>query len=154
MDFYKRTFSAIVLLFLLSYGHPSYPSDPFNYGVLWNSFSKDVRLVYLKGFKDGIGHAYHTALFTWIGPEEAWKKPESERVKAVREAIFVMFDVDAVSVVMTELYKDPVNTFIDFLSMVYLARDKLQGEDIEKRLREKRNTAMLIHRYEQENKPK
>jgi hypothetical protein len=39
---------------------------------------------------------------------------------------------------MTSLYADPANTFIAHSSMIYIARDKLGGKDIETLLRKAR----------------
>jgi len=36
---------------------------------------------------------------------------------------------------MTNLYKDPSNTYIRYNSMLYIARDKLGGKDVEPALR-------------------
>lgn len=35
---------------------------------------------------------------------------------------------------MTELYKDPANSFISFSKMIFLSRDKLRGDNIEESL--------------------
>ena len=39
---------------------------------------------------------------------------------------------------MTNLYSDPANTYVRFDSMVYIARDKLSGKDVDPALRHAR----------------
>jgi hypothetical protein len=41
---------------------------------------------------------------------------------------------------MTDLYRDPANTLIQFAAMIYIARDKLDGKDVEPALRAARQT--------------
>lgn len=100
-------------------------TDRVDFGRQWKSWSNQTRLVYMAGFVDG-GSATYLAVFNDLS---------SERREALRKATAVMYDSEAIADVMTDLYKDPANTFIRHDAMVYIARDKLDGNDIEGRLR-------------------
>ena len=101
---------------------------PYSYGRQWNSWSPSSRLIYLQGFRDGQSHTY----FALLGD-----LPGSRR-EALRLETFTMFDGDVLSNVITSLYADPANTFVQNDEMVYIARDKLSGKDVELMLRSAR----------------
>jgi hypothetical protein len=96
-----------------------------NFGGQWNSWSTNDRLVYLSGFMDGQSETYSTLLSDL---------PEGSRER-LRKATFLFYDLDVIRDVITDVYRDPANTFIRFSSIVYVARDKLDGKDVESRLR-------------------
>lgn len=60
------------------------------------------------------------------------------RQEALRLETFTFYETDALRDVMTSLYSDPANTYISFGSMIYVARDKLSGKDVEPILRKAR----------------
>lgn len=101
-----------------------------NYGRRWNAWSGESRSIYLEGFVDGQSHTY--LLLTNDLPKD--------RRESLRMQTFTFYDGSAIRDVMTSLYSDPANTYITFDSMVYIARDKLAGQDIESRLREARKS--------------
>jgi hypothetical protein len=97
----------------------------FNFGHQWNAWSNSSRSIYLEGFVDGQSNTY--LLLQNDLPKE--------RREPHRQQTFAFFDSDALRDVMTSLYSDPANTYIRYDSMVYIARDKLAGMDIEPKLR-------------------
>jgi hypothetical protein len=99
-----------------------------NYGHQWNMWSNRDRLVYLSGFVDGQNH-------TVTSLEDAL--PAESRERLVRNT-FTLYRTNTLLDVMTSLYADPANTFITHASMIYMARDKLAGKDIEVSLRNAR----------------
>ncbi len=56
--------------------------------------------------------------------------------------------------VVTDLYKDPANSFIDATDMIFLAQDKLRGENIEDDLARKRKWAVELHNLIEESNKK
>jgi hypothetical protein len=64
----------------------------------------------------------------------------SARREQVRLATFTFYDEPALANVMTDLYRDPANTYIEYGAMVYVARDKLSGREVESRLRQARQS--------------
>lgn len=97
----------------------------FNYGRQWNTWSNLSRSVYLQGFVDGQSNTYRVL---------SNDLPAARR-EPLRLQTFTFYDADALRDVMTNLYSDPSNTYIRYDSMVYLARDKLSGKNIEPALR-------------------
>ena len=84
-----------------------------------------VRSMYLEGFKDGQSHTYMAMIDDVL----------QNRKEALRLKTFTMYEGSALRDVMTSLYSDPANTYISFDAMVYIARDKLSGKDIEPMLK-------------------
>jgi hypothetical protein len=101
----------------------------FQYGTRWLAWSELERRIYLFGFVDG-GSVYLDFVF---------RQPEQVR-KEVLDRAAVKYDDEVLSPVITSLYRDPANVYIRTDSMVYIARDKLAGQDVEPRLRTARRT--------------
>lgn len=99
-----------------------------NFGHEWTAWSDGERSIYLEGFIDGQGHTFF--LF--------WNVVSPARRAALRLQSFTFYDRNAIRDVMSSLYSDPANTYITFDAMVYIARDKLSGKDIEMNLRHAR----------------
>jgi len=102
----------------------------FNYGQEWTAFSNPMRWVYLRGFVDGQSNTYLAMI----------DDVQLDRRETLRLQTFTFFDAVALSAVMTSLYADPANAFIRYEAMVYIARDKLNGNDVEPSLRHARET--------------
>ena len=119
--------------------------EMFNFGKYWFQLPPVARSAYVDGIVDGVGYAYFEAASEWLPPGEITKKPEPEKVAKVRKKIFIMVDRDTIISVMTDLYRDPANTFIDTKDMLYIARDKLLGERIDDRLISARKEAVELH---------
>jgi len=100
----------------------------FNYGREWNTWSNVSRSIYLAGFVDGQSNTY-LAVLNDLPPE---------RREALRLQTFTFYESDSLREVMTSLYSDPANTYIRHDAMVYIARDKLDGKDVEPTLRRAR----------------
>ena len=101
-----------------------------NYGREWSVWSNGSRSIYLEGFVDGQSHTY--LLLQNDVP--------AERREPLRLRTFTFYDSTVIRDVMTSLYADPANTYVAFDSMVYIARDKLAGKEIEAALRDARRT--------------
>jgi hypothetical protein len=98
------------------------------YGRQWNTWSNTDRSIYLIGFVDGQSRTYNSLLYDL----------PAERREPLRLKTFTFYRNGALLDVMTSLYSDPANTYIALGSMVYVARDKLAGKDIEVLLRNAR----------------
>ena len=118
----------VTCIFLASSGTAQQDLVLVNYGQRWNGWSADRHWVYLEGFIDG-----QSGTFFRLS-----KEIPPERVQPLREESFVVYDVGVLADVITSLYADPANTYINFESMIYIARDKLSGKDIDIRLRRAR----------------
>lgn len=103
---------------------------PYNYGAEWIAWSDEVRDIYIIGFNEGTRHTYREAEF---------HLPVDAR-DTVLAQIAMVYQIAQLRDVMTNLYRDPANTFINYGAMVYMSRDKLNGVDIENALREARRS--------------
>ena len=110
--------------------------EPVNNGKEWKRWPNSFRSVYIDGFRDGQSHTY-IAIYSDLS---------ATRREALRQETFTFYETDALRDVMTSLYSDPANTYIGFDSMIYLARDKLSGKDIEPMLRDARQNGRTYTR--------
>jgi hypothetical protein len=140
-----KTIVLVILLALCARPDAVRAGEIFNYGKYWFQLPPVARSAYVDGIVDGGGYAYFQAASEWLPPGEITKKPEADKVAKVRKKIFIMVDRDTIISVMTDLYKDPANTFIDSKDMLYIARDKLLGEKIDDRLLSARKEAAELH---------
>ena len=99
-----------------------------DHGRQWNSWSKLDRLIYLEGFVDGQSNT-----FLILSPDLP-----ADRRKPLTQRTFTFYKKGALVDVMTSLYSDPANTYVAPQSMVYIARDKLGGNDTGPSLRDAR----------------
>ena len=99
-----------------------------NYGHKWNAWSNESRSTYLEGFVDGQSNTY-LLILNDLPPE---------RREALRLRTFTFYENGVLRDVMTSLYSDPANSYVRYDSMVYIARDKIGGKDIETALRSAR----------------
>jgi len=128
----RRWYSIALITFCaLGAGNLSAQDELVNYGKRWNAWPDSSRSVYLEGFRDGQSHTY-LAFLNDLSPN---------RVEPLRLQTFTLYETTAIRDVMTNLYSDPANTYITFSAMVYVARDKLSGKDIEPMLRGARANA-------------
>lgn len=109
-----------------------------NFGTQWNGWSATERLAYLNGLIDGGSRVYLAAFdFTELTPE---------RRECLRERMAVVYEPTVLSAVVTDLYRDPANTYISPAALVFIARDKLDGKDVDVRLRNARETDRAFYR--------
>lgn len=104
----------------------------FKFGTEWLSWSENERSVYLRGLIDG---NIVLLKYTFTKPE-----PERQQILDYFKATALQYKPDALVPVMTSLYRDPANVFIRYNSMIFIARDKLSGADVEGQLRQARQS--------------
>ena len=134
-----------VWVFLMCSISNVFGSEQYNYANTWQSWTVYDRYVYLWGFQEGSNTAYLAAADNWLPPGTLFQKPEAKEVKKVRESTFLFFDLKTIRDVVTDLYNDPANSYIPFEKIIYVARDKLRGEDITEALRKARKDAHESH---------
>ena len=123
-----------------------------NYGEIWLKLSDGYRVLYIMGFVGGMD-----LLAIKILPILTLKIKENlltyEETEVIQELLYfrnyflgLAGDVDVVKNIfniVTDLYKDPANTYIPTYKMIEVAYQKLKGEDIEPLLQEARKKALL-----------
>ncbi|MGE0885682.1 MAG: hypothetical protein AB7P14_19205 [Blastocatellales bacterium] len=131
----------IALLFLLCTSIAIAQDKPTKYGEIWVSLSDSQKFMYLQGYRDGINATVSVGfILTYDCPGQPPYK-----MNEVSKKVLPDFDNNAITKVMTDIYKDPANVFIPFSAMVGLANDKLNGENIEEKLRTLRKAVVDMH---------
>jgi hypothetical protein len=144
----KRLLLTAVLI-ASAIGTHAQTDELYNYATVWQSWNAAVRGAYVKGVADGAFHAYMTAGQDWLDRGQLTKRPEPEKVARVRERVIVS-DVEAqMPSVITDFYQDPGNIYIVLVDMVYVAKDKLEGKDVDLALAAARKHAVEVHRASQ-----
>jgi hypothetical protein len=105
-------------------------SSKVDFGDRWKGWSPLAHWAYIDGFVDGQSG-------TFLKMSQGLPSAKYEELS---KATFVFYNTDVLEKVLTDLYQDPANTFIVFSSMIYIARDKLSGLDVEPKLRRARQT--------------
>lgn len=71
----------------------------------------------------------------------------AERFNRLRKDVVLdHFNVGAIVAVATSLYEDPANQYISLIDVLFIAQAKLDGEDVENRLRTARAAAAYVLR--------
>jgi hypothetical protein len=120
-----RTVVAAILVAAHALASPAYACvtvpgfEPTNSAKLWKSWPSSDRLFYLWGFQDGSSSVAFDSL---------------EHAKENAQKIALRYDLSQIRDVMTRLYSDPANAYINLSSMVFIARDILDGKKSEELL--------------------
>lgn len=138
----------IIILFLFINPQTVLASSPYNYANLWYSWNVVAREAYISGVADGIARSFFVTIIT-VSPEKFAKNPVSPEVKETTDKLFLRYTRDQLRGVMTDLYRDPANSYIDIIDMLLMARDKIEGKDITDNLRESRKQVMKNHELNQ-----
>ena len=128
-----------------------------NYAEIWNAWNDYDKYVYIWGLRDGLLERATTTsssvltqpksfdnvftkyfLYRYLGTSEEVKK-EIEKIEEQRdqaedivwEFCSSKFDIEVIRSIVTDLYKDPANSYIYISDMCYLSFWKLKGEPIE-----------------------
>jgi len=136
---------------LLSFTGISYSNEePKKFGELWNSFSNIQKITYILATDYGITKGIDICLMGYA--DYFIEREGKEKIKQIAIAglsilneyleIRSPFDIEVISKVVTDLYKDPANTYIWISDMYILALLKVKGESIESSLREAREEAL------------
>ena len=141
----------IIALCLLSFTGISYSNEePKKFGEAWNSFSNIQKITYISAIDHGITKGIsiclmgYTDYFIEREGKDKQKQIAIAGLSILNEYLEIRstFDIEVISKVVTELYKDPANTYIWISDMYILALLKVKGESIESSSREAREKAL------------
>ena len=122
-----------------------------NFGEHWLQMSERDRLFYIEGFEAGT----KLAILTFLCPNPPnGCSYESELRKQLNKKMLSDFNNDAISKVKTDLYKDPANSFIIDGWIYRVAKEKLEGKNIDELLIWGRKEAQRIVRKRKEERPR
>lgn len=137
-----------IILFLV--GFSLIPSlaiseEMLDYGAIWKSWGRAGKHAYLWGFIDGGTAVMVTAMEEYISIGK--EGPSAPRDCAVildktGHKTATLFDEYKLMDVISNLYKDPANSYILFGDMVFIARDSLKGNNISDALLKARKHAI------------
>jgi len=127
---------------------PCLAEEPVNWGEFWNSSSGIEKNAYLIGISLGFEKVVSDYM-NW-GFFYFKEEPENNEIDAEKKSfssIFIKYyqlqknisaDFNAIIKIMSDLYKNPANKYIPFSEIIFIACQKLKGEDIEPLLQEAR----------------
>lgn len=139
-----------LLLFLFCPNVFAQDSGLPEYGKQWLSFSKFERTLYVNGYYDGIQEVQVISKVFVLGCDCSNTKDTAiDRLQRVFKERYDFiekgFGYSAVADVVTDLYKDPANIYINFSFIIHVAADKLSGKDVSDTLVRLRKTVIDAH---------
>ena len=134
-----------IMLFFLGFAitsNPVFSADMQDFGKIWTAWGKEGKTAYIWGFNHGKKHA-----LIIVGNEIFLSHNRGDKVpetfyENIRVNIATLYDTNKIIDVITNLYKDPANSYIWFKDMVYIARDSLSGKDVSNAILEARKGAI------------
>jgi hypothetical protein len=137
----KLTIVQLVLgIALLS--NPVYSADMQDYAKIWKAWGKAGQNAYIWGLIDGGDHARRAIMSEITASEKRGDKVPKAFYENIRLQTATLYDETKIIDVITNLYKDPANSYVWFQDMVYIARDSLSGKDVTQTLLEARKAAI------------
>jgi hypothetical protein len=138
----------LIVVYLLSFVGISYSSENFTNGEFWNKLASIGKSAYIAGVINGV------KMWTdQISDENPFRQFTSKEAE-VKFSTFVSDNLNFLMLfrgeislktfinVISDLYKDPANTYIPVSCMCLIASRKLRGEPIELLLQETRKKAL------------
>ncbi len=121
----RKTLFLLILFFILT--SVSYAGDRTNWSAWWNSLSRTERGLYLGGFNAGVCRV-------WYLVHEKKINVTSQDEKILLQQVFYDDELFDMPKILNMLYEDPANKYIDIGAMIYIAKAKLNGGQIEQML--------------------
>jgi hypothetical protein len=136
----------------------SFAFNPSEHGKWWRNLTKSEQTIYIIGLRDGYEHCNVYDIFPIL--DGMMKKDELETFynKLQSESPFLRrmydIDIDVMKKNISELYKDPANTYIEPFEILCVAIDKIEGKSIEAKLKELRERPWRLKKRLEQNKRK
>ena len=151
----KITIILIIVLCLLSFMEIScFANESDSPGEFWNSLDDNNKEIYIWGIREGIVMCIEQITERFLVPASK-NKENTAIIEAILEDYYqfvMLFRADdyditlnllkTIANIVSDLYKDPANTYVNISDMCFLASKKLRGETIEASLREARENAL------------
>jgi hypothetical protein len=125
-----------IVLFLIGFALTpflAFSEEILDYGAIWKSWGREGQHAYLWGFLDGGTAVLMTAMEEYISSgKQVQSAPKDCGVilDNTGKTTATLFDEYKLIDVISNLYKDPTNSYIFFGDMVYIARDSLKGNTV------------------------
>jgi len=145
-------FIIVFCLLLFMGGISCLAKEAISPGGMWNSLDDNNKIIYIKGVSDGM-LACMCKLSDWLPGFTntdgaalffAILEDNEHFIGLLQIDDYEMFlnQLKIITNIISDLYKDPANTYIDVANMCLIASRKLRGEPIESLLRELRKDAL------------
>lgn len=139
-----------IMLFFLGFAitsNPLFSADMQDYGKIWATWGEEGHTAYIWGFNNGKSHALIiVGNEIFLSDKRGDKVPETF-YENIRVQTMTLYDTNKIIDVITNLYKDPANSYIGFNNMFYIAQDSLSGKDVSKDILDARKAAIDIANY-------
>jgi hypothetical protein len=141
---YVVLLSSILLFFAIFILHskPLFGFTPSDNAKWWKSLTNAEQGIYITGLRDGYEHCNVYDIFPILDGMMKNDELSTFYNKLESESPFLrhMYDIDieVMKKNISELYKDPANTYIEPFEILCVAIDKIEGKSIEAKLQELR----------------
>jgi len=120
-------------------------TDDTSDAALWRSLTMDGRKGIILGYKLGTLKTYRKTTEYWLATGYFRKKPSANDLARIKAKVYTAADTLTVVGGTSKLYEDPANAYVILQDAIYMAIDRLKGNDIEQQLREARQSGYEIH---------
>lgn len=134
-----------------------FSDETIDYGAMWKAWGREGQHAYFWGFIDGSTAVMMTAMEEYISLGKQVSKAQKDCgiiLDNTGKKTATLFDEYKLIDVITNLYKDPANSYILFGDMVYIARDSLKGNDVTDALLKARKHAIATYELNKKMKGK
>jgi len=119
---------------------------PDNWANYWHRLTPGEKIAYLRGYKEGVTTAATEAVSSArYSPAYSGDTPINEIVPSLE--IYMVKDIDILSKVISNLYEDPANSYIQIKDMILVAKDRVLGKSTESTLQSARSKALRAHEF-------
>ena len=133
----------IIYLLVLLLPCLAYAEAPDNVARYWSSLSPGEKIAYLNGYSAGVAQAFAETLLAVKSPEYKSNLPIRDQVPAI--SITGIEEKDILSKVISNLYEDPANSYIQLNDVISVAIDKIAGKPTESAIQSARSRAVYEH---------
>ena len=133
----------IVHLLLLLLPFLAYAEAPDNFAKYWKFLTPGEKVAYLNGYEAGISKAFSETILVLKSPEYKTNVPVRDQFPMLN--IFLVEDIDILSRVISNLYEDAANSYIQIDDMIHVAIDMISGKPTENSLQKARSKALRAH---------
>lgn len=126
----------------------AYAEAPDDFAQYWRFLSPGEKVAYLDGYKAGIADAFLETVSVLHSPEYKSNLPARDQFPVL--GILEVEDMDILSKVISNLYEDPANSYIQLNDIIRVAKDKIAGKLTESALQSARSKALRAHELKHE----
>ncbi len=131
----------VSLIVLLTMPNMISAESRHDFGKFWKALDPYERRLYLEGHNHGMSNYYTEAIHIFDKDNDKSKTIKMTKLLLEYYIGDANIDMTVMCDVITDLYNDPANTYIEYFYMIPIAREKIQGKSIEDKLLQARRLA-------------